>query len=135
MGSGNKYKPEYCDLAIAMGKEGCSRTEMGSAMGGVVRGTLINWEEAHPEFADALKIADVHARAWWDAQARLGLWGGKQFNPVTFIYVTKNRWPEDFKDQQDVKHTGDAFRSFLDTARAAQIAKMKNPNDDTGEEE
>jgi transposase len=41
--------------------------------------------------------------------------------------------PKVYGDRATVEHTGDAFKSFLDSARAAQLAKMRNPNEDEEE--
>lgn len=66
------YKPEYCDLALSMGSEGCSVVELAVAIG-VHRDTVYGWAETIPEFSDAFSRARDACQAWWERQGRVGL--------------------------------------------------------------
>lgn len=66
------YDPAYCERVIEWAKDGMSLVEIAAEIG-VVRQTLYDWEEAHPEFLDALTRARLECQAWWERQGRTNL--------------------------------------------------------------
>lgn len=66
------YKPEFCGLVIAMGKEGKSRVEMAAAIG-VAKNTIEGWADDYDDFAEAYEMALTHSQAWWEKRGREGL--------------------------------------------------------------
>lgn len=93
------YDQSYCERVIELGKEGASKAEMAAELG-IVRQTLDNWCEAHPEFMDAVKQAVSWSQAWWEKQGRIATFGGTEgFNATSFIFNMKNRFPGDWKDK------------------------------------
>ncbi len=99
-----KYKPEYCEQAIAAMADGKSLTAFAADIG-VSRSTIQNWEKEYPEFAEASAIAKAKAQAWWEARGR-AMAEGKQGNPAVVIFSLKNLGAEDFKDRQELEHSG-----------------------------
>lgn len=96
------YDPAFCEQVIEFGKEGCSKAEMAAYLG-VVRQTLDNWCDAHPEFMDAVKEALSFSQAWWEKQGRIATFGATpNFNATAFIFNMKNRFPNDWRDKQEV---------------------------------
>lgn len=82
---------------------------------GVVRQTLIDWEEQYPEFSDAMSIAEEYAQAWWEDRGQEGILLGKQFNGFVYSFQMKNRFRKEYTDRVDVnaKHeAGDSFKAI-----------------------
>lgn len=84
------YKPEYCDLYIAMSKEGKLPCLIAAEIG-VCKRTMLYWREQHPEFKEACDLGDT----WCEAvlatdglNASLGKGTGR-FSAVGFIYIMK----------------------------------------------
>jgi len=100
------YDPAFCDQVIKLGKTGASKAEMAAELG-VVRQTLDNWCEQHPEFLDAIKQAVSWSQAWWEKQGRIATFGGTDgFNATAFIFNMKNRFPADWKDKVEQEQSG-----------------------------
>ncbi len=101
-GRPSDYDPAFCERVIDLGKEGASKAEMAAELG-VVRQTLDNWCDAHPEFLDAVKEALSFSQAWWEKQGRIATFGATpNFNATSFIFNMKNRFPNDWRDKQEV---------------------------------
>src|SRR5262245_37193571 len=79
------YWDGYCQQAIDLGREGCSRTEIAAEFG-VSRETIGNWEKRHPEFMDAMRYAKQAEMAWWERQGRRGINMGKEFNAAAYCF-------------------------------------------------
>ena len=67
------YKPEFCETIIKCGEEGMSVAEMAKACG-VSKQCLHEWVAAHEDFGDAFTRAKALSQAWWEEQARIGLY-------------------------------------------------------------
>ena len=99
------YKPEYCEAAEAYGLQGMGKAEI-AAQFGVVRRTLDEWSESHPEFLNAITRAREFSLAWWEAQGRKGVWGGKEFNANAYSLQVRNRFPDDWRDRKESELSG-----------------------------
>ena len=97
------YKPEYCEIAESMGKQGKSLMEIASILN-VDRKTLYEWERAYEEFAQSLSRARVHSQAWWESKAQKSL-GKKQFQAQLWRYSMLGRFKEDYGEQSRVDVT------------------------------
>lgn len=71
-----------------------------------------------------IEIGYKKGREYWERQGKEGLWGGKQFNPVVWIFNMKNRYKEHWSDltkqENDNKNHHDGtftvdFREVLNT--------------------
>ena len=65
MGRPTKYKPEYCDQIVEMGRLGKSRVQCASHLD-VHTDTLYEWGSVHQDFSVALKKAQQHAESFWE---------------------------------------------------------------------
>lgn len=104
-GRPTKYLEQYCDEIIEHCADGSSITSFAAKIG-VCRDTITDWGQAHPQFLASVKAAKAQAAAWYDKQAR-GIVGGNQGNATLCIFGLKNFAPDDFKDVQEQKHTGE----------------------------
>lgn len=108
------YKPEYCDKVIELGRSGASKAEMAHAIG-ISRNTLDNWADANPEFLRAVKESQSFSQGWWESEGRKATFGGTPgFNATSFIFNMKNRFAADWKDKQEVEHSGEVKHSAAD---------------------
>jgi transposase-like protein len=105
-GRPSKYKPEYCEEVIALGKEGKSPVQM-CAHFDISRQTLDNWAAEHSEFLEALTRAKTHCQAWWEKAGQEGMFlGGGGFNAAVWKKSMEARFREDYTERQEVAHTG-----------------------------
>lgn len=101
----SKYDPAYCDAVIAHCSEGASLTSFAASID-VCRATINVWADEHPEFLEAVKRAKAKCAAWWEANARQGATGMKDVNPTLCIFGLKNMAAEDWREKQEVQHSG-----------------------------
>jgi hypothetical protein len=107
-GRPSKYSPEMCDVVVELGKEGASKHEMALELG-IHIDTFIEWvkDENKPEFSEAVKKAVSYSQGWWEKKGRQATMGGVDgFNPTSFIFNMKNRFPGDWKDKRETEHSG-----------------------------
>lgn len=99
------YDAAYCEQVIELGKAGASKAEMAAELG-CARSTFALWEEAHPEFSEAVKLGVDLAQGWWEKQGRLATFGGTDgFNATSWIFTMKNRFRDDWKDKTEQDQT------------------------------
>lgn len=112
-GRPTKYDPAFCDRIIELGREGASKAEIALEFG-ICYQTLDNWGEANPEFFNALKMAERLSQGWWEREGRKATFGGVEgFNATSFIFNMKNRFKADWRDKQELEHSG-SIGSALD---------------------
>jgi len=104
-GGNYKYDPATCCAAVVelMGK-GCTRKELALQLG-VTYVTLLNWADAHEEFAQALREGDEASIGWWDRQARINIYN-PNFNNVLYIFMRANMHGFSRQDPMNIKMTG-----------------------------
>lgn len=103
-GRPSKYLSEYAEQVIEHMTSGASLTAFAAEIG-VARSTINKWIEDQPEFADAVEIAKAKAQAWWEVRGR-NMASGAPGNPAIVIFSLKNLGREDFKDRQELEHSG-----------------------------
>jgi len=107
-GRPSKYNPKFCDDVLKLGEAGKSRTQIATFLR-ISRQTLLNWEEAYPEFLDAMSMASQFAQSWWEDQGQIGI-SDKSFNGHVYSFQMKNRFRADYTEKVEVKH--DASTAF-----------------------
>lgn len=123
-GAPSKYKPEYCDLVIAVGETGGTKVEMAEACD-VHRETLDNWAKEHPEFFDAIKRGLQKAQSVWQKKGMQGVFGEVDgFNATGFIFNMKNRFKEDWRDKVEMEHSADSSLASMIAQRRAAVASI-----------
>lgn len=105
------YKAEYCDGLVSHMAQGYSY-ETFSAMIGVTRKTLYNWEEKHKEWVKAKEKGMELCQFFWEQLGTMGTMGIKvenankqvydysKVNPTLWIFNMKNRFH--WKDRMDM---------------------------------
>lgn len=111
MGRPTAYLPEYCERVIELGREGKSHAQIAAALD-VSRQTLYAWQEAHPEFLDAIMHARDLAQAWFEDKAQIGL-TTPGFNASLWAKQVSCRFRDDYTDRQEVKQVSLTHEQWL----------------------
>lgn len=97
------------DKFAEMYAEGASHAEvrgwLARKMGTYSIGTWERFKKDCPEFLEAIQLGLVYSHAWWAAQGRKGVWGGKDFNANGYRFQVMNRFPDHYRDKQTVEVT------------------------------
>jgi len=101
MASNSKYDPKYCDTVIELGLQGSSQKMMCSTIG-INKNTLGNWQKAHPEFADAMDLALVHAQAYWERLMLVNA-ENKNFNTRMVEIAVRGQFQDTYRETRDTK--------------------------------
>lgn len=105
VGRPTKYKPEYCELLIEHMKTGLS-IEAFAGVVSVAKDTIYGWLRNYSEFSDARKIGDEKSRLFWEKLGVAGAAGKIQgFNVASYIFNKKNRFPNEWRDKQEIEQT------------------------------
>lgn len=100
------YDPAYCDDIIKLGESGASVAEMAYELG-VVKQTLFNWADAHPEFMDAFTRAKLAAQVWWERKGRAGMEKpASEFQGNVWSRSMAARFPDDWREVKGTELTG-----------------------------
>jgi transposase len=113
------YRPEYVEQVVAVCAEGYSLTGFAGKIG-VGRDTISEWAKVHPEFSAAVNRPKAARAAWWEERAReVAEKGGSGGQSTMVIFGLKNHAPEDYREKQEIEHSGSVgFAERLVAARA-----------------
>ena len=107
-GRPTKYKEEFCDQIIPLFEQGMSIREVCANLG-IHYDTFNEWRKdpEKKDFSEAIKEGLSLSQAWWETQARKGMWKDKEsnleLNPTLWFMNMKNRFAHEWKDRQEVK--------------------------------
>ena len=107
VGRPTKYRPEFCEAVGEFLSQGYSLTAF-AAECDVARSTINEWIAQFPEFSEAVQRAQAKKARWWESTL-LGIAknGGGPGAATAAIFGIKNAAPEDFRDKQEVQHSGE----------------------------
>jgi hypothetical protein len=98
------YKPEYCQWAEDLGKEGKSQEQIAATID-VDPATLRRWSDAYPEFRLALTRAKMFEQAWWEDVGQTALFAEK-FNSAVWSKSMSSRFREKYSEKVIQEQTG-----------------------------
>lgn len=98
------YREKYCAVVVELGAQGKSKVQMAAYIG-VSDQTLYNWRDAHPEFAEALRLSETLAQAWWEDRGQDGM-EDKNFNHAVWGRTMGARFRRDWSEQYRQEITG-----------------------------
>lgn len=106
-GRPTSYDPSYCDLVIEMGKRGYSKVQIAAELG-IAKSTLPVWEQANPEFSDALTRAMTFSQSWWEQKGQdcLIMPGGMSFQSSVWSRSMAARFPDDWREKTATELSG-----------------------------
>lgn len=104
VGRPTKWKDAFCDAVIEHMAEGYSLESFAGEIG-VAADTCYDWQKTKPEFSEAIKIGRAKASTVWEKRlAKLASTG--EGNATACIFALKNRFPEAWRDKQELAHSG-----------------------------
>jgi hypothetical protein len=104
VGRPTKYKPEYCEQIIQLGKEGKSIAQMASFFD-VDKASIFDWAAAHEDFSTALACARAHSQTWWEDKAQQNL-ASRDFNAQLWLKSVASRFRDDYTERTQTEITG-----------------------------
>jgi hypothetical protein len=104
VGRPTKYKPEYCEEIIELGKQGKSIAQMAAAFD-VDKASIFDWAAAHEDFSTSLARARAYSQTWWEDKAQQNL-GSRDFNAQLWLKSVASRFREDYTEKQVTEVSG-----------------------------
>lgn len=99
------YDPAYCEVVVETMREGKSLMSVAAQIG-VGRSTLTLWMKEHPEFLLAVEEGKaLCARKWEEIALNNAMTG--MGNATLTVFGLKNMARDEWKDKQEVEHTGE----------------------------
>lgn len=126
VGRPTKYDPAYCERVLEWGRLGKSKAWMAAEIG-VVRQTLEDWGEVHPEFLDALSRAGTLSQQWWEDAGQSGM-GADKFNGPVWARSMAARFPDDWRESTKQELSGTLRVEKIEDV----IVDPKHPSDTHG---
>jgi hypothetical protein len=108
LGRPSKYDPKFCEQILELGKLGKSRWQIASELG-LTYSNLLNWEQVHDEFREAMTTARLDALAYWEQLAETHMVespGGPRINTGLWSRSMAARFPEQYRENSKVEVTG-----------------------------
>lgn len=104
VGRPSKYKPEFCEQIIELGKQGKSIAQMAAAFD-VDKASVYDWAASHEEFSTALARARTYSQTWWEDKAQQNL-GTRDFNAQLWLKSVASRFRDDYTEKQVTEVSG-----------------------------
>jgi hypothetical protein len=106
-GQPHKFKEEYCQVAIDMGRQGYSIRSIAAEIGHPHQ-TIYNWMDQFPQFFDAIKKSQDLALKYVEGQLCKLVSAGKTTNIDTtaVIFMLKTRFHKIYSDKKEIEHSG-----------------------------
>ena len=126
VGRPTKYKEEFCEQVIELGKQGYSKAMIAATLD-ISRETLDEWIDSKQDFSDAMKIAITQSQFWWEKTAQENL-KNNQFNSPLWSKSMPARFPKDYSDRSKVELTGANGRAIEHSVTLASILEQLDGN-------
>lgn len=100
-----KYSKEMADKLAAYGTKGEGIVEA-CKMLGISKETFHEWGRVHRDFSDSIKDFKLNSQVWWEKGGRMGTFGKVAgFNASAYSLQMRNRFPNDWRDKQEIEQT------------------------------
>ena len=103
-GRPSKYRPEFCEQIIELGKLGKSIAQMASHFD-VDKASIYRWSEESEDFRTALARARAHSQTWWENEAQKNM-DNRNFNAQLWLKSVASRFRDDYTERQQTEITG-----------------------------
>jgi hypothetical protein len=123
-GRPTKYKPEYCKMVVDWGKQGKSKAWICASLECTDQ-TLRNWQEAHPDFLEAMAISQKYSQMWWEDAGQIGM-QGKTIDASIWSRSMAARFPNDWRESTKVENETNLKVDGLDLLLQAIDGKTKS---------
>jgi transposase-like protein len=108
VGRPTKYDPAYCEMVVALGKQGKSIEQICYDLNTPVR-TLYEWRDRYEEFSQALEDAKCFEQAYWEMMAHTHLVEtkeGPKLNASLWSRSMAARFPKKYRESTKTEITG-----------------------------
>jgi hypothetical protein len=132
------YDPRYCDEVIVHMEQGYSLASFSDYIL-VNRDTIHEWTRVHPDFSDAVARGKAARLKFWE---KLGIevaqTGGNGSQATMVIFGLKNMGSDEWRDKQEVTHSGQLsltslVEASMKTIEGRIIEPDQNPNLETSD--
>ncbi len=127
-GRPTKYKPEYCDKVIELGRMGCNQTQMAVNLE-INEDTLYEWIKVHPDFSEALTRAREESHNWWLITGKSGLTYQTQHGPRVdysgYNFLMQSMFPDKYR-QNHVPESERRAKAKLELKEKEQDIAIKD---------
>lgn len=129
MGRPSLYRPEYCEMAEGLGRQGYSQAQIATEMG-VDKGTMLGWAGVHPDFATSLARAKTFEQAEWERTGKKAL-NRKHFQSQVWRTSMAARFKDDYTERTEIHGQLDlaAIISSVVEAKPGDSAKQVQAQD------
>lgn len=127
VGRPTKYRPEYCEQIIELGKQGKSIAQMASHFD-VDKASIFDWDKSHPDFSTALARAKAHSQTWWENTAQQNM-DNRNFNAQLWLKSVASRFRDDYTEQTKTEITGKDGGAIKTESVVAFDASTLDPED------
>ena len=88
---------------LELGQQGASQKAMYAAIG-ISKATAAKWKLDDPVFAETMDMATTHGQAFWENMMLANI-DNKAFNSRIAEIALRGQYPDDYKDNREVKAT------------------------------
>lgn len=121
------FKPEYGEEILSLMADGLSLAASAAELG-FHRQRVYEWKERHPEFADAIKLAQAKRQLFLERRLL-----NADTGPVvtSTIFALKNAAPDDWREKQEIDQKIDASGGLADLIRhiTEKGSRLAKPSD------
>lgn len=118
------YEEGFCDLVVAMGKEGATYAQMCKAME-VCKRTVDNWRESMPDFDNAVRAALTASEAFRDSQGQRNIeWADDKGNPQ-FRHQVWSAFKEEFKPVPEKASNDETMDEAVDDLLKSVVKRIQ----------
>ena len=129
MGRPTKYKPEYCQRVIELGRKGKSIEQIAGLLN-VAKRTLYNWRDNHEDFLHALDEAHDLALMWWEDTAQNNIVETKEGERVNASLWSRSmaaRFPKKYRQEVKQEITGADGAPLLTAIQVSFVEPDEQP--------
>jgi len=97
------FTKEMAEIILDLGKQGASQKAMYAAVG-ISKATAAKWKQDDPVFAETMDLATTYGQAYWENMMLANI-DNRGFNSRVAEIALRGQYPEDYKDNREVKAT------------------------------
>jgi len=98
-----KFTEEMAKTILDMGRQGASQKSMYSAIN-ISKATAAKWKQEDPFFAETMDMATTYGQSYWEMMMLANV-ENKAFNSRVAEIALRGQYPDDYKDNREVKST------------------------------
>lgn len=121
------YDPNYANMLVEHRAGGKSITSFAAHLC-VSINILKRWAKESEDFKLAMEVADTMAMAAWEDIAMEQAQGVHKGNASTLMFMLKNQFGDEYKDKQEVEHSGNVvFKIDTGIKRDIELIEDNGP--------